>query len=63
MSIKYQAIRTSKELRSILGQQCSPMAGKSYVIGPTLAGDRIAHCATCSSYAEAVKLADECNDH
>jgi hypothetical protein len=62
MNMKYTAIRTGKELVAILGRQCSPMPNKSYVIGPTLAGDRIAHCATCSSYPEAVKLAEKNNN-
>lgn len=58
--MKYEAV-TREELVRRLGRQCSPMSTRDgYVIGPTMDG-RLAHCATCLSFAEAKKLAERWN--
>jgi hypothetical protein len=56
----YKAVDVT-ELRSRLGSQCSPMTGKSYVIGPDVNG-HICHVATCHSMVEAKQHAKEANE-
>ena len=60
MEDKYKAIATSHELREILGAQCSPMQGRSYVIGPDI-NNRLCHVATCYSHGDAIRRARELN--
>jgi hypothetical protein len=60
MKPQYKAIETGQELKEILGGQCSPMEGRSYVIGPDITG-RLCHCATCFSYGEAIQTARKLN--
>ena len=59
----YKLIRTSKELRQLLGSQCSPMANSVYIVGPDIHG-RTCHCATHSdmNVPGAIKRVDELND-
>jgi hypothetical protein len=61
MQKEYKAIETGTELKEILGGSCSPMQGRSYVIGPDIHG-RICHVATCQSYGEAIRTAKEYNE-
>lgn len=56
----YRAVNT-RELVEILGRQCSPDKNRfGYVIGPDING-RICHNASCSSMAEAKRLAARYN--
>jgi len=57
--MNYTAVNT-QSLKEILGNQCSPMPGAWYVVGPDVNG-RLCHVATCKGEHEARQCAERMN--